>query len=130
MKNYLGRIVLLVDDYEKSARFYETNFGFKRMFDVTTDVGQRFLHIGNDPQDALGIWFLKADTKTQKERIGNQTGEQPTMVIYTTEIEELFDRLVKNGTNLKSGIVKTPEYAFFHCYDIDGNEIVVTELSE
>ena len=42
MRNYLGRIVLLVEDYEKSANFYEKNFGFTRFFDVTTDVGQRF----------------------------------------------------------------------------------------
>lgn len=128
MKNYLGRIVLLVEDYEKSAAFYETNFGFKRMFDVTTDVGQRFLHIGNDPLDALGIWFLKADTKTQKERIGNQTGEQPAMVIYTTAIGELFNRLKDSTVKLKTAIISTPEYAFFHCYDFDGNEIIVTEL--
>lgn len=38
MRNYLGRIVLLVEDYEKSANFYEKNFGFTRFFDVTTDV--------------------------------------------------------------------------------------------
>lgn len=130
MKNYLGRIVLLVEDYEKSANFYETNFGFKRMFDVTTDVGQRFLHIGNEPLDSLGIWFLKADTKKQRERVGNQTGEQPTMVIYTTEIETLYKQLKSNGVKLKTEIIKTPEYAFLHCYDIDGNEIVVSELNE
>jgi predicted enzyme related to lactoylglutathione lyase len=128
MKNYLGRIVLLVNDYEKSAQFYETHFGFKRMFDVTTDVGQRFLHIGAEPLDTLGIWFLKADSKKQKERVGNQTGEQPTLVIYTTEIEELHERLSKHKVKLKGGLVKTPDYSFFHCYDIDGNELVVTEL--
>lgn len=131
MKNYLGRIVLLVDDYEKSARFYETNFGFKRIFDVTTDVGQRFLHIGEESGvSPMGIWFLKADTKAQKERIGNQTGEQPTMVIYTTGIRALYDQLKKNDVRLKTEIVKTPEYSFFHCYDADGNEIIVTELKE
>jgi len=130
MKNYLGRIVLLVEDYEQSASFYEVNFGFKRMFDVTTDVGQRFLHLGREPLDSLGIWFLKADTKKQRERIGNQTGEQPTMVIYTTDIEALYERLLNNKVKLKTEIVKTPEYAFFHCYDMDGNEIIVSELNE
>jgi len=38
MKNYLGRIVLLVKDYDEATNFYETNFGFKKMFDTTTDV--------------------------------------------------------------------------------------------
>lgn len=130
MKNYLGRIVLLVEDYEKSAHFYETNFGFKRIFDVTTDVGQRFLHLGTDPLDSFGIWFLKADTKTQKERVGNQTGEQPAMVIYTNDIENLYQHLKNNKVKLKTEIVKTPEYDFFHCHDIDGNELIVSEIKD
>lgn len=130
MKNQLGRIVLLVEDYEKSAKFYESNFGFKRIFDVTTDVGQRFLHIGNEETDSFGIWFLKADSKSQKARIGNQTGEQPTMVIYTDNLKELKSRLDTNGVRIKRDIVETPEYNFLHCYDYDGNEIIVTELKE
>ena len=28
MKNYLGRVILLVDDYEKASQFYEENFDF------------------------------------------------------------------------------------------------------
>lgn len=130
MKNQLGRIVLLIEDYEKSADFYETNFGFKRLFDETTDAGQRFLHIGSGPHDSSGIWFLKADTQSQKERIGNQTGGQPTMVIYTTHIDVLYDRLKRNKVKLKTEIIKMSGYAFFHCYDVDGNEIIVTELNE
>lgn len=128
MKNYLGRMVLLVEDYEKSSKFYEENFGFSRTYDVTTDVGQRFLHIGSEGHDGLGIWFLKADTSAQKERVGNQTGEQPAMVIYTTEIEGIYNRLKQNKTKFKTEIVNTPEYSFFHCFDIDGNEIIVTQL--
>ncbi|WP_069659151.1 VOC family protein [Arcticibacter eurypsychrophilus] len=128
MKNYLGRIILLIEDYEEAASFYEKNFGFKKMFDVTTDAGQRFLHMGSDPLDTLGIWFLKADTKEQKERIGNQTSGQPTMVIYTTSLEELFKKLKDNNVKIKVAPVLTPEYKFFHCLDLYGNEIVAVEI--
>jgi len=130
MKNYLGRIILLVEDYEKAAEFYENNFGFKRMFDVTTDVGQRFLHIGSDPLDTLGIWFLKADSKEQKALIGKQTGGQPTMVIYTTSLEEEYRKLKENHVKIKVEPVLTPGYSFLHCFDLYGNEIVVVEIKE
>ena len=43
MKNYIGRMIILVNDYEAASNFYEKNFSFKRIYDVTTDVGQRFL---------------------------------------------------------------------------------------
>lgn len=128
MKNYLGRIILLIDDYEKAASFYEKNFGFTKISDVTTDVGQRFLHIGTDSLHSLGIWFLKAESKEQRERIGNQTSGQPTMVIYTTSLQELFQKLKTNHVKIKVEPVITPEYKFFHCFDLYGNEIVVVEI--
>ena len=130
MKNYLGRIILLVNDYEQAASFYDNNFGFTKIYDVTTDVGQRFLHMGTDPFDALGIWFLKADSKEQKERVGNQTSGQPTIVIYTTSLEALFQKLKSNHVKIKVEPVLTPEYKFFHCLDLYGNEIVVVEVKK
>ena len=130
MKNYIGRIIILVDDYETASDFYESNFGFKRIFDVTTDVGQRFLHIGSDALDSLGIWFLKAEGKEQKERIGNQTSGQPAMVIYTTSLTELHNRLVQNNVTITVNPVLTPGYKFLQCTDLYGNGIVVVELSE
>ena len=130
MKNYLGRIIILVRNYEEATAFYEQNFGFKKIFDVTTNVGQRFLHIGTDPADALGIWFLKADGKEQKERVGNQTCGQPTMVIYTTSLEEVHRKLKENNVRIKIEPVLTPEYKFLHCFDLYGNEIVVVEINE
>lgn len=128
MKNYLGRIVLLIEDYEKAAGFYEMNFDFKILFDETTDVGQRFLHMGNHSSDPLGIWFLKAETKEQRERIGNQTSGQPTIVIYTTSLEELFKKLTENNVKIKIAPVFTAQYKFLHCFDLYGNEIVVVEI--
>lgn len=130
MKNYLGRIIILVNDYEEASNFYEQNFGFKRIFDVTTDVGQRFLHIGTDTVNSLGIWFLKADSKEQKERVGRQTAGQPTMVIYTTSIEEQYQKLKDNNVMIKVAPVLTPEYKFLHCLDLYGNEIVVVEIKD
>lgn len=129
MKNYLGRMIVLVQDYEAAWEFYAKNFGFKKLFDVTTDVGQRFLHIGAESADSSGIWFLKAEGKEQQARVGNQTSGQPAMVIYTTALKELHVRLQNHQVRIKTAPVYTPGYAFLHCYDLYGNEIVVVELS-
>ncbi len=128
MKNHLGRMILLVDDYEKAANFYAENFGFTKIFDVTTDAGQRYLHMGGDSAETMAIWFLKAETKDQKDRIGDQTAGQPTMVIYTSGLEETYQKLKSNGVRIKVEPVLTPGYKFFHCLDQCGNEIVVVEL--
>ncbi|GAA0893119.1 VOC family protein [Fulvivirga kasyanovii] len=128
MKNQIGRMVILVEDYDQALNFYQSNFGFNILHDVTTDVGQRFLHIGTGKTDALGIWFLKADGKKEKERIGSQTAGQPALVIYTDTLKELYNKLKDNGVKMKTELVITPEYKFFHCFDLYGNEIVVVQL--
>ncbi len=122
-------MILLVEDYEQASEFYEKNFGFQRLYDTTTDVGQRFLHIGTASPEALGIWFLKPDSKQQKALIGNQTGGHPLMVIYTSSLDELYQQLQENGVRVKVPPVKTPGYHFLHCLDLYGNEIVVVELA-
>ena len=129
MKNYLGRIIVLVHDYEAAFAFYAKNFGFTTLFDVTTDVGQRFLHIGTDTVDSLGIWFLKAEGKEQLARVGNQVGGQPAMVIYTTSLQDLYQQLKANDVKIKTEPVFTPGYSFLHCFDLYGNEIVVVEIN-
>lgn len=130
MKNRIGRMVILVDDYDEALLFYQKNFGFDVLHDVKTDVGQRFLHVGSGEPDAAGIWFLKAEGKDQKQHIGSQTAGHPAMVIYTTELTSQYDHLKKNDVRLKTGPVVTPEYSFFHCFDLYGNEIVVVELKQ
>lgn len=125
MKNTLGRIILLVKDYEDALNFYEMNFGFKKIFDSTTDQGQRYLHIGTEPSGSFGIWLLKSDNNPH---IGNQTNGQPTMVIYTSAIVELYEKLKSNNVTIKVEPVIAPAYKFFHCLDLYGNEIVIVEL--
>ncbi|MDB5110726.1 MAG: Glyoxalase/bleomycin resistance protein/dioxygenase [Mucilaginibacter sp.] len=130
MKNYLGRVIILVNDYEATADFYSANFDFVRIFDVTTDVGQRFLHMGADQLSTLGIWFLKAEGKQQENLVGKQTGGQPTLVIYTDNLDELYQRVKSNNVKIKVEPISTPGYKFFHCFDLYGNEIIVAELQD
>ena len=133
MKNYPGRMILLIEDYEKARIMIFTKtviLVLKRYMMSPHDAGQRFLHMGSDSTDKFGIWFLKAESKEQKERIGNQTAGQPTLVIYTTSLDLLNKKLNENQVKIKVPPVLTPEYKFLHCLDLYGNEIVVVEIKE
>lgn len=129
MKNYIGRIVILVKDYDEAANFYQRNFGFTKLFDMTTPEGQRFLHVGTEAKNAMGIWFLKAAEKENESDsgVGKQTQGEPLMVIYTTGITELYKRLKANGVKIRIELVHQLSYSYFHCLDLYGNELVVVE---
>lgn len=61
MTTSLGRVIILVDDYDNAFSFYQQNFGCEKLFDATLPDGQRYLHVRFNADDKTGIWFLKAD---------------------------------------------------------------------
>ncbi|MFZ6051406.1 VOC family protein [Halocola ammonii] len=130
MKSYLGRTIILVHDYQEAFNFYRKCFGFNAIFDYTTTDGNRYLHIGTDPQDSCGIWFLKAQSEEQKARVGNQTAGMPLMVIYTTDLDELYEKLKKYNVEIVDDPKEQAQFKYFHCLDLYGNELILTELKD
>ena len=128
MKTELGRLVILVNDYDEAFKFYEENLGCKKFFDLTDERGLRYLHVGFNSESIAGIWFLKAETDEQKDRVGNQTAGQPVFALYTDSFEELLETLRKN----KVKITKEPEVSSdsmsLNFLDLYGNEIVLVQL--
>ncbi|MGF6845801.1 hypothetical protein QFZ51_001036 [Chitinophaga sp. W3I9] len=48
MKNTLGRVVILIHNYDEAAAFNESKPGFHKLYDTTTN-GQRYLHMAPSP---------------------------------------------------------------------------------
>ncbi|MDN5200555.1 VOC family protein [Fulvivirgaceae bacterium BMA10] len=129
MKIQLGRVVILVDDFDQALHFYQTNFFCHTIFDNTTPEGKRYLHIGFSKKDSIGIWFLKAESDEQEDKVGKQTAGQPTVVLYTEDIEKLYTHVKGNGVKIVEKLVEVPGSKFFHCLDLYGNRITVVELT-
>lgn len=129
MKNFFGRTILLVEDYEEAFAFYNKVLGFTKLFDGTADNGLRFLHVGFGAEDPVGIWFFKANNEAQRSRVGRQTADAPFMVIYTDSLEEIYENLKELGVKITKAPVDEAEFKYLHFLDLYGNEIVLVELS-
>ena len=120
----LGRIVVLVRDFDEAARFYHEKLGLSILFDAGEDEG-RFLHLGFKQG---GVWLLLARTEAAQARVGNQTGGEPVGVIYTSDVRAEHTRLVSNGVRV-DGEVKTDEgSAWCRFFDLYGNQWVLVQL--
>ena len=120
----LSRIVVLVREYEEALAFYEHVFGCSIIHDSISASGERFLHLGFAEGDA-GIWLLESEDES---RIGDQTGGQPLMTLATEDLIGMHTHLVEQGAPITSPITRTPEASFFHCQDLYGNDIVITQF--
>ncbi|WP_035711061.1 VOC family protein [Salibacterium aidingense] len=127
--NKLGRMIILVNDYDEASAFYEQAFGFKKLVD-REESGQRFLHLGLPGQDDTGLWFLKADTPEQKEKIGNQTTPHPALVLYTDNFTQALRQAEQAGAEAMGEIMDTPEHQAVHVKDLYGNIIILVQLSQ
>ena len=128
MKATLGRIVILVEDYDNAFEFYKNNFNCEKIFDSAVSENLRFMHIRFNGDESSGIWFLKAETEEEKSLVGRQTGEQPLLVIYTDDCNAFYNLVIENGTKILEPIESDGNSRYFHCADLYGNRITVVEL--
>ncbi|MCB0728771.1 MAG: VOC family protein [Ignavibacteriae bacterium] len=128
MKTKLGRVVILVKDYDEAFEFYEKNLGCKKFFDLTDDRGLRYLHVGFNSESSAGIWFLKAQTDEELERVGNQTSGQPVFVLYTDSFDDHLETFINNEVKIVREPEITEEYMLLNFLDLYGNVITLVQL--
>lgn len=129
MLSNVGRVVLLVRDYDEAIDFYAEKLGFEVFVDI--DAGERrYVHIRLPQQHDFGIWLMKAETADQEQRVGAQTDGQPCCVMYRNDLGDAYDRLTARGVHFIRGSQSEDGATFAHFVDLYGNEIVLVELSE
>lgn len=128
----LGRLVVLVRDYDAALAFYREAFGARVIFDAPAPSGDRYLHLGFGTSDSdtagAGIWLLRAGDE-DGTRVGHQTGGQPLAVFYTPNVRAAAARAVAAGGEVVRPVAVANGTAFSHVTDLYGNEFVLVELA-
>lgn len=136
----LGRIVILVRDYDAALAFYQAAFGARVLFDVPSPSGDRYLHLGFDAEATVappnrsggalgaGIWLLRA-TGAEEAHVGRQTGGQPLAVFYTPDVRAAVARVQAAGGRVVRPVAVADGARFAHVTDLYGNEFVLVELA-
>ncbi|QFT54297.1 VOC family protein [Microbulbifer sp. THAF38] len=123
----IGRLVILVKDYEEAIVFYRDKLGFEVFVDSETPP-LRFVHLRLPQQKDMGIWLLQASSNAQLEQVGRQTAGQPCAVIYTEDFENEYQRLRGNGVKFTKPRLSDSSAEFAHFEDLYGNEFVLVHL--
>jgi catechol 2,3-dioxygenase-like lactoylglutathione lyase family enzyme len=125
----VGRVVLLVRDYDEALEFY-AKIGFQVLFDQVADNGFRFVHIGLVDQNGVGLWLLQPADEDQRTAIGRQTGGQPMLVLYTDDVHSDYLRLSSQGVPFREEPREEADSFVAHFRDLYGNEHVLVQVKD
>lgn len=130
----LGRVVLLVHDYDVALDFYRAALGAEPIFDQPTPSGDRYLHLGLPGQAAgdgagppVGLWLLRA-TGDDAALVGRQAAGHPLLVLYTGDCDAAVERFVRAGGSLRQPARTEAGARFAHVADLYGNELLLVQM--
>ncbi|MDT4824502.1 VOC family protein [Achromobacter agilis] len=125
----LGRLVLLVNDYDTAIAFYRDKLEMEVYADLP--VGQqRYVHLRLPEQPSMGVWLLQALTQAQRDRVGDQTGGQPVGVFYTDDVVRDHARFAARGVRFTKEPVHEASAVYAHFIDLYGNEFVLVQMKQ
>lgn len=123
----LGRVVLLVENQQKALAFYRDVLGFETLHDEDV-AGLRYLHIGLPGQPTVGLWLMPPMTDEERGLVGRQAGNQPFLVLYTDNLDDVRQRLAAQDVEVWAERADDGSRSL-HFRDLAGNVIVAAELS-
>jgi predicted enzyme related to lactoylglutathione lyase len=126
----IGRMTILVHDLDEAKAFYRDAFGFETLFDGDVAPGLRTVHVGPHGERGAGLWLLEATTPASLERVGAQTGGEPTLVLYTDDLAGELRRLESLALSVVKPLASSNGAGFVHVLDNSGNEIVLAQLPD
>ncbi len=97
MKQQIGQVALIVNDYEEAIAFYTQKLSFELLEDTRLSESKRWVVVA--PPGGLGCRLLlaKATTEEQKSRVGNQTGGRVFLFLYTDDLLRDYAAMQKSG---------------------------------
>ena len=97
LKQYLGHIALVVDDYDRAIAFYTRQLNFDLIEDTLISETKRWVVVAPKGSSQCKILLAKAANEEQKSRIGNQTGGRVFLFLYTDNFERDYSELKLKG---------------------------------
>jgi len=100
MKQKIGNIALVVEDYDEAIDFYINKLNFDLIEDTQLDENKRWVVVSPKGSNESRLLLAKADNDDQKSRIGNQTGGRVFLFLFTDNFERDFNNLKRQNVTI------------------------------
>ena len=94
---HIGLVTLVVADYDEAIGFYVRAAGFDLVEDTVLDDGKRWVVVAPPGGHQTGLLLARADTASQRDRVGDQTGGRVGLFLMTVEFGRDYERMRAAG---------------------------------
>jgi catechol 2,3-dioxygenase-like lactoylglutathione lyase family enzyme len=98
IKQRVGLVSLVVDDYDEALAFFIGKLGFSLVEDTfVPEESKRWVVVAPPGATESRLLLARASTEDQKSRIGSQTGGRVFLFLYTDNFWRDYERYTANG---------------------------------
>jgi catechol 2,3-dioxygenase-like lactoylglutathione lyase family enzyme len=97
MKQTIGRIALLVRDYDEAIAYYTTCLGFALIEDTPLGDGKRWIVVAPPGGSGTALLLAKAATPEQAARVGDQAGGRVFLFLGTDDFWRDYHEMKSRG---------------------------------
>ncbi|MDP1745217.1 MAG: VOC family protein [Bacteroidota bacterium] len=108
MKQRIGHITIVVEDYDKAIEFYTKKLHFTLVEDSILSETKRWVLVAPKGSSDCCLLLAKAVNDEQRTRVGNQTGGRVFLFLYTDNFKRDYQNLQEQGiTIVREPVIET-----------------------
>lgn len=99
MKQRIGHIALVVQDYDDAIEFYTQKLEFQLLEDTKLSDEKRWVVIAPPGAQECSLLLAKAASEEQAKSIGNQTGGRVFLFLFTDDFWRDYNKMLDRNIN-------------------------------
>lgn len=99
MKQFLGRVALLVREYDEAIAYFTRSLGFVLLEDTDLGGGKRWVVVAPPGAKEAGLLLARAVNDEQRNAIGRQGGGRVFLFLETDDFDRDFAAFTARGVN-------------------------------
>ena len=99
MKQNLAHVAIVVEDYDAAIKFYTECLHFRLVEDTRLSDTKRWVLISPPGSDGTCLLLAQAANKSQRTRVGNQTGGRVFLFLHTDDFWRDYHNMIDKNIN-------------------------------
>ena len=130
IKQHIGSVALVVNDYDEAIAFYTEKLQFTLIEDTDLGEGKRWVLVSPPGSNGTHLLLAKASNQQQMHAVGNQTGGRVFLFLHSNDFWRDYNSMKSKGVVFNESPREEPYGTVVVFQDLYGNKWDLLELKD